>query len=388
MLVSAKISRTPTVEHLIKIWALRYMPNMSSLTEQSNSSSIQEVQALATAEGRAATITKFKKSFVDLTCEMASVQSSGLYQQSSNLVNFNEARLLNGYTAGVYHQLLELYFEHGADQSELLHSDPWKSQRSINWISNLIPNVQRVAEILEPTLMLFQSHYASSKDWRTLGTLTTQLNFTSTLLLPKLTPIEQALITPFFRFIEEQVALPWQRVCAAAARHDLDSAEFILVEQLLPDASEIAKVVYQQIIREFPHHCSRRGKLVHPGVTHSCLRDLNMLQAYLWLCLFQGHLEAIAEELAPLCIMVLPRVGVQWDLIDRFNTKLSEEVLRRLNSQQKSLLKPYTDGLISAFRQRQADFETPPDHIDISKLKDLIQIKTKLAQESYRAILE
>ena len=375
MLVSVEISQTPTADHLIKTWALRYAPDISPLAKYYEGSPVQALQVLATAKGRAATVAKLKKSLVELNSEMAGVQTSRLYQKSPNMTDFNEARQLKIRTSEVYHQLLQLYLEHGKESSELLHSNSWMGQNSAGFTNNLIPNVRRVAEIIEPTLMLFQGHFTSCKDWRALGTLTTQLNFTNNLLLPRLTPAEQVLIAPFFRLIEEQVSIPWQRVCAAAARYHLESPEFILVKKLLSEASEIAEVVYKQIVKAFPHHLSRRGNLTAPDITHSCLRDIYMYQAYLWLCLLQGHLQPIEQELVPLCLMVLPQLEVKWELLDRSNVYLSEELLRRLNSQQKSLLKPYTDGLIAAFRRSRAEFETPPNQMDTSKLKDLIQIK-------------
>src|SRR3712207_1726597 len=112
--------------------------------------------------------------------------------------------------------MLELYLEHGHDHGEMQQLE-WSSQRAVPWMPGIIPNVQRVAEMLEPTLMLFQSQYEGAKDWRTLGSITAQLNFTNALLMPKLTPAEQSMIAPFFRFVEEQIPLTWQRVCAAAA---------------------------------------------------------------------------------------------------------------------------------------------------------------------------
>lgn len=93
--------------------------------------------------------------------------------------------------------------------------------------------------------MGIQEQYLISKDWRSLGFITTQINFSNALLLEQLTPIEQILISPYLTFIEEQVALPWQRICAAAVNHDLTSPAFAIdaaqQEQVQPYAAGMIK---------------------------------------------------------------------------------------------------------------------------------------------------
>ncbi len=62
------------------------------------------------------------------------------------------------------------------------------------------------------------------------------------------------LLCPYFKFVEEQVAIPWQRVCAAAAKHEQGSEALTLVAQMLPMASEISSTVYCQLLQLFPDH--------------------------------------------------------------------------------------------------------------------------------------
>ena len=181
-------------------------------------------------------------------------------------------------------------------------------------------------------------------------------------MLETLTHPERILITPYFKFIEEQVALPWQRVCAAAASHPLSSPAFTLVEQMLPQSQEIAETVYLRLAHCHSHHRSRRGGLSHPGIRHSTIRDLEMFQAYLWLCVLEGSLVPVEQELVELCVMVMTGVGVSWELIQQFIQVLFDEVLDRVSSEQKCLLLPYTQEMLKAFKKEQVRFEDSAKH--------------------------
>ena len=212
-----------------------------------------------------------------------------------------------------------------------------------------IPDITKLATELEPVLLEFQEQHVASKDWRALGFITTQFNFTNKLLLPKLTLVEQVLLGPYLKFVEEQMALPWQRVCAAAASHQPDSPALNLVEQMFPAAAEIANTVYRQLSQLFCDHRSRRGGLGHPDVAHSCLRDLQMFQAYLWLCVLEESMTPVEQELVDLCVMVMQIVGVEWELMEQWNHLLMAELTRRVQPEQKYLLQPYTEGMEQAF---------------------------------------
>jgi hypothetical protein len=117
---------------------------------------------------------------------------------------------------------------------------------------------------------------------------------------------------------------------------------------MLPLTSDIAVVVYNRFLRFFPNYYSRRGKLDHPAIKHSCLRDLNMFQSYLWLCVLEGTLKFVEQELVALCIMVMESIGVKWEITTKWNEFLMEEILNRLDSDQKQLVQPYAEGMIKA----------------------------------------
>ncbi len=159
-----------------------------------------------------------------------------------------------------------------------------------------------------------------------------------------LTPAEKVLLCPYFKFVEEYVAVPWVRVCCAAAKHQIGSPAFTLVEQMFPMASEISSTVYCQLLQLLPNHRSKRGGLGHPDVAHSCLRDLDMFQAYLWLCVLEESLKPMEQELMPLCVMVMSSVGVEWEMTDQWKRLLVDEIESRVQPEHKPLLLNYTQS--------------------------------------------
>ncbi|BAY82897.1 hypothetical protein NIES267_23820 [Calothrix parasitica NIES-267] len=337
MLKASEIAKTRSAEHLLNLWARRYTPEISSLV--ANSSSCDELLKASTPEGRALTARKLKDKMLDINCQMGWIQTKNLYSYIPNVLDLNEARRITKFAFRVYKKLLDIY-QHQSPKIEI------ENNSLSQWV---IPAVEELAYALEPILIIFQEQHVASKDWRSLGFMTSQLNFTNKLMLKKLTISEQALLSPYLKFVEEQVAMPWARVCAKAASYQLNSVELKLVEQMMPIAPEIAKSVYRKLIELLPNNRSRRGKIADKGISHSCHRDLNMFQAYILLCFLEKSLEPIEQELVPLCAMVVKGVEIKWELTQKWCEVLASEMESRLDSQQKSLLQPYTQGMKQAF---------------------------------------
>ncbi len=348
MLKTSQSVKTASVERLLNLWAQRYTLDLSSLTLE-NLSSYDSLLKASSPEGRAVSATKLKDNVLDINCHMAWIQTKTLYSYIPNILDLNEARRITQFAFRVYRKLLEVY------QKQSVSIASATARKDENSLASLgIPAIEELAYALEPILLVFQEQHIASKDWRALGFLTTQLNFSNKLILKKLTPVEQVLLAPYLKFVEEQVAMPWQRVCAASAKYDLDSPAFTLVEQMLPAATDISQTVYRRLEELLPNHRSRRGKLNDSGVTHSCLRDLTMFQAYLWLCFLEKSIAPIEEELLPLCVMVVEGVEIQWELTEKWCQVLADEVISRANSEQKALLLPYTNRMQEVFLQERS----------------------------------
>ncbi|MEO0685793.1 MAG: hypothetical protein AAFY76_12295 [Cyanobacteria bacterium J06649_11] len=276
---------------------------------------------------------------LDINCQMGWIQTKNLYSYIPNVLDLSEARRITKFAFRVYKKLLEIYQQ----QSPTIEVE---NNSLSQWV---IPAVEELAYALEPILMIFQEQHVASKDWRSLGFMTSQLNCTNKLMLKRLTIAEKALLTPYFKFVEEQVAMPWARVCSKAANYEINSPQLKLVEQFMPISADIAKSVYQKLTELLPDNRSRRGKLTDNGISHSCHRDLNMFQAYILLCFLEQTMEPIEQELVPLCAMVVEGVEIKWELTKNWCEVLASEMESRLDSQQKELLQPYTQGMKQAF---------------------------------------
>ncbi|MBF2064428.1 MAG: hypothetical protein IGS39_08400 [Calothrix sp. C42_A2020_038] len=342
MFKTVQVVKTPSVERLLDLWAQRYALDLPS-TSLENFSSDSELLENASSQGRALTATKLKDTVLNANCQMAWVQTKSLYAYIPNIFDLSEARRITQFAFRVYKKLIEVYQKQSPSEDEALTKQ---------WLTAYgMPTIQELAYALEPTLLVFQEQHIASKDWRSLGFMTTQLNFTNKLIIKKLKPTERVLLGPYLKFVEEQVAIPWQRVCVAGVKHELSSAEFRLVEEMLPAAPSIAQAVYNRFLELLPEYRSHRGFLRDSDVAHSCIRDLNMFQAYLWLCLLEASIAPIQQELLPLCAMVVEGVNIKWELTEKWWQVLTDEILSRVTPENKQLLLPYTQQVQELFWQ-------------------------------------
>ena len=368
MLKTTKLVKNTSVDRLVKLWAERYVPDLSTLPSKEDHCSVSNLVEASSPEGRALTAAKLNDLIIEIKCEIATIKTNALYAYIPNIVDLAEAKHLARFALLVYQKLIEIYQQPSQSATSLR---VMRMQATVDSLRGSLsswgmPPIEELATALEPVLLEFQAQHIASKDWRTLGFITTLLNFANKLLHSQLTLPEQVLLEPYFKFIEEQVALPWQRVCAAAARHQLGSPAFTLVEQMFPASREIAQTVYHKLVQLLPNHRSRRGGLDDPGITHSCLRDLEMFQAYLWLCVLEGSMAPVEEELVDLCVMVMTGVDVKWEMTQLWNQVLADELLARVTPSQRNILLPYTQGLQQAFLKERDRFQVTLKHSPVS----------------------
>ncbi|NER28328.1 MAG: hypothetical protein F6J89_12000 [Symploca sp. SIO1C4] len=340
---------------MIKLWEQRYSPELFLKYSLRDPMICTELLRASSPAGRALTASKLRHNIINLRCELAGIKAISLYSYIPNIVNLLEAKQLTKSSYQIYLKILEVY-QKQAPPAALIEEklSTLACGLMVNYKGALGKfKVEELAEVLEPLLLEFQQQHQDAKDRRTLGFLTTQLNFANSLLLNKLTSLEKMLIYPYFKFVEEQAALPWQRVCAAAARHEIGSPSLILVEEMLPVSNLIAQIVYSQLVKKLPNYHSCRGSLRDVEVAHSINRDLNMWLSYLWLCILEESLTPFKEELLILCLMVLTSVGVKWELISTWIKLLSAEVLSRATPNQRLIIEPYLTGIERLFFEKR-----------------------------------
>jgi hypothetical protein len=355
MLRTARLINNASVTRLIKLWADRYVPDISTLSSSTGCLNFSELAEAASPEGRAKTVAKLQR-IVEINCKCAGIQTNVLFSYIPDIVRLTESQGIAKAAALVYQKVLEIY-QAQLPSPTLLAAIPTSGTAHLSTdilkLSAMpklsVLEVKQLATSLEPLLLQLQTEHLSASDPRAVGFMSTQFHLSTKLVLNRLTLSEQLLLSPYFKFVEEQVCIPWQRVCAAAARHELDSLILVLVEKLLPASQEIAKRAYYRAVQLYPNHRSQRGALSEPRVRISSIRDIEMFQAYLWLCVLEGNMSAVEQELLPLCRMVFPSIEVSWELVEQLLPLLVTEIQARVSPAEMRILQPYTQSMQQLF---------------------------------------
>jgi hypothetical protein len=318
---------------------------------------VSDLSEAASSAGRAKTVAKLERLLYN-NCELAGIRTNALFTYIPKIVNLEDARRLSPCITQIYQKACSVYEKQSPSLCSLLArpvattSDAATGavhfSRTVHqeWTE---PMLEQLITAIEPLLGNLQEQLMLAPDRRTLGFMTTQFHFSSKFLLEKLTLAEQVLLVPYFKFVEEQVSIPWQRVCTAAAKYSPDTPPIKMVERCLPVTQEIASIVYRRTAQVYCDHRSRRGDLREAGVMNSTIRDLEMFQVYLWLCFLEKDIATLEQTLIPLCVLVFPSVGVKWELARQTIRFLVNEVMDRLEPAQRTLMLPYTQALQDMF---------------------------------------
>jgi hypothetical protein len=155
----------------------------------------------------------------------------------------------------------------------------------------------------------------------------------------------------YFKVIDDHLYMPLQRAYNAAGNHDPNSPPLKAVRRLLPVSSDIARKVVARVMKLYPNYHSYSGSLNHPDVQLSGLRDVEMFQTYLWVCMLEGNISAIRDELFPLCLMLYPSLKVSWELVQQMIYLIGCEIQSRLRLQKAEYYDPYYQAMTVMFSQ-------------------------------------
>ena len=344
---NAQIFDSPAAKRLISIWGARYLTDLSESSNHRNPPIRAQLREAALTKGRAHTIQKLHGRLIEQQCSLAAVRVKDLYSKYDASV-FLETAHIAKFLSRLYLKLLEAYSDF-VPIAMALEGESWEEMENVSLDTWGVPNIVKLANALRTLLIELQQQYVLPKNWQSLGFLTTQINFSNSLLLQLLTPAEQALITPYLRFLEEYVSIPWQRLCLAADKYPRNSISIMILESMLPLVTKISKTVHGKWCERFSTYSSRRGDLNNPSIIHSCVRDFDMFQVYLWVCFLEGNLSFVQQELSPLCIIVFHTLGIPWEMTFEGTIFLMHEILNQLESHQKDLVRPYTQEMINVF---------------------------------------
>jgi hypothetical protein len=349
MLKPSRVADTPSTQKFVQLWASRYQTDLSVFPTHKGEFPVLQLVEAASESGRTQTVNKVRR-FLQYNCEQAGFRAYSFYLGIS--ISLVEAKQLAQFVKQVYEQTLEIYLQQPPPSSFLKFIEASGALFSHLARSSLrLPAVHYLAEALEPVLLQLQINSLSAQGPLVLGFLTTQFCFSTQLILKQLTVYEQVLLAPYLKFLEEQICMPWQRVCAAASNYPSDSPTLALIWQLLAASDDIAQSVCRQAADRYPLHHARRGAFTHPDVAASMYRDLVMFQSYLGLAVLERQMQAVERELLPLCQVVLPNVGLKWKLVEQILKLLLDEIQVRIEPTQRTLISPYTQAMQTLFNR-------------------------------------
>jgi len=189
----------------------------------------------------------------------------------------------------------------------------------------------------------------TSVDRRAIGFVSMQFHHTGQQLLKWLSLPEQVLWMPYSKVMDDHMYMPLQAAYEAAANHPYDSPALLAVQHLLPLSSKIADSVCRQVQRLHPNYRSYSGPLTEITVRTASIRDVEMFQVYLCLCVLEDDIRSVQQELFPLCVMLYPRLGVNWRLVQDMLKTLGWDMHDRLPPEAMAIFLPYLRTLTEMF---------------------------------------
>ncbi len=189
----------------------------------------------------------------------------------------------------------------------------------------------------------------TADDPRVIGFISMQFHYSGQILLNLIPPVQQASLSAYFKVIDDHLYMPLERAYQAAAEHAYDAPALQAVQQLLPLCSEIATKIAERVIQIYPNYQCHTGRLSDTNIQISSVRDIEMFQVYLWVCVLENNISAVQQELFPLCVMLYPRLKVHWELVRQLIHLLGIEIRSRLEPQQAAYFLPYYESLWAMF---------------------------------------
>lgn len=352
--VSSQGNKT-AVESLAQQWAKKYIGNLKVDPDQTEKIEIPNLSEIVSPEGRKRTAQKILDSLRSVSAKAWNKTEELLSREIKqhgidlNLINPWE---IAGDSFNIYQKSLDVYTQQTTSQPlslvrNLVDSEnPLYKQALDVYTEQVAPS--KLATVIGADIGKLRKKY-TSHDPRVIGFVSMQFHYTSQMLMQSLEPIEQSLISTYFKVIDDHLYMPLQRAYEAAANHDSDSVALSAVQKLLPISTQIAKRICQRVIEVYPSYKSMSGVLSNPIVKTSSVRDVEMFQIYLWVCALEASCGAIQQELFPLCVMLYPRLKVQWEVVRQMLHLLRQEINISLTSQEAETLMPYFQVLWDMF---------------------------------------
>ena len=313
------------VHSLAAIWARKYVISVTSKETTEHLKASENLAAITSKEGRVHTASKLLKHLT-----LASAQA---WSTTETLLSEEMER-------------------HDIDPTLI---DPWQIaadshnlfKKSLDAYAERI-TPRRLSVVVGNDFGRVRRKY-TAQDPRAIGFVSMQFHYTGKMLLDKLAPTERSLLEPYFKVMDDHMYMPLRDAYRAAAEHELNSPVLAAVQALLPVSTKIAHAVCNQVGRSHPGYESYSGLLNSAPVRVSSIRDVEMFQVYLCLCILEDSIRSVQQELFPLCVMLYPRLNVSWKLVQDMLQTMGWEMHDRLAPDHLALFLPYLRTLTEMF---------------------------------------
>lgn len=320
-----KVVEKTNAHSLAAVWARKYVASVTRDYEVSQRQQANLVADVTSPEGRRYTAEKLKKAL-----KLASAQA---WSQTETL-------------------LAEEVQRHGINPQ---HIDPWQIaadshtlfEKALQAYSDRL-TARRLSVVIGDPCGRMRRKY-TSQDPRVIGFVSMQFHYTGQILLGQLNPSERLLLEPFIKVMDDHMYMPLRDAYEAAANHEPDSPALRAVQQLLPISTKIAYRVCQRIQHLHPNYHSFSGNLRSRPVVISSIRDVEMFQVYLCLCVLEGSIRSVQQQLFPLCVMLYPRLRVSWQLVRDMLQAMHWEMCNLLQPEDMDVLMPHLTVLTEMF---------------------------------------
>ncbi|MEG4967959.1 hypothetical protein QUB11_15160 [Microcoleus sp. B6-A1] len=248
--------------------------------------------------------------------------------------------------------LSQVLVEHGID-TDLI--DPWQISGGIHKVYKLA--IEAYAQQLPPHSIVTKvspvlgevRKQVTAIDPRVIGFVAMQYHYTGVQLMELLPDGEQEKFANYVKILDDHLYMPLQRAYSAAGKHPADSVALQSVRLLMPMMTKISERIVDRVNQLYPRYRCHSGLLNTPNIRTSSIRDVEMFQVYMWVCLLEGNLHALETELFPLCVMIYPKLNVNWGLISKMTHLLRKEIGACLSPEQAQYCEPFYEILRRMF---------------------------------------
>ncbi|MEQ8757715.1 MAG: hypothetical protein RID09_29950 [Coleofasciculus sp. G1-WW12-02] len=328
----SQTAKVATIQNLSKLWAKKYVQkhSITEKTWQSNSPGLRAITAQRLLDSLRTVMIQSWIKTEDLLCQ--EIKRQGINYRLIDPWQITKDTYL------IYEKVL------------LAYADQVTPERLCLFLSSELGRLRHNYTAIDPRVIAFVS---------------LQFHYSGQFLLKSLSPQEQATVSVYFQVIDDCLYMPLQRLYKAAANYEHQSLALVLLRQILPDQALISQQIATRIIDLHPNYHCYSGRLANPSVKSASIRDVELFQVYLWLCVLEKSIAPIQEELFPLCVMLYPSLNVGWELVRHMIHLLGLEFSKRLSRQQIQIILPYLQVLWEMFSP-----EVFPERLPIEALEN------------------